>query len=62
MNFIAPFIFGVAVAEAVGKKVIDPNAIIIIVVIAVTLSAAVSALIHFLLVQLLQAHLVIHET
>jgi len=41
MNFIAPFIFGVAVAEAVGKNVIDSSSINVTVVIAATLSAVI---------------------
>lgn len=39
-NFVGPFIFGVAVAETIGKKVTAPNNITIAVVLAALLSAS----------------------
>jgi PiT family inorganic phosphate transporter len=40
-HFVAPFLFGVAVATTVGKEVIDPNAITILVVLAGVMGAIV---------------------
>jgi len=48
-HFVAPFLFGVAVANTVGKGLIDPSAITISVVIAAVLSAILWNLITWLL-------------
>ncbi len=40
-NFIGPFVFGVAVANTIGKDVADPNSITIAVVLAALLSASI---------------------
>lgn len=40
-NFFGPFLFGVAVAETIGKEVVDPETITIAVVLAALVSASV---------------------
>jgi len=48
-EFIAPFLFGVAVAETIGSDLIDPSAITIIVVVAGVLAAIAWNLLTWLL-------------
>jgi PiT family inorganic phosphate transporter len=48
-EFIAPFLFGVAVAETIGSDLIDPSAITIIVVVAGVLAAIIWNLLTWVL-------------